>query len=124
MIRKITLKTSINHQKFEALIIRSKGFKAYNLVLNENWFWDITFDVFQGEDISLIDQNAFGKASKTIKQFIIAKDFHNDYVKHEPNEYDIWKMLNRLIIVCLILNRFISNLMSMKYHHKHFIKLI
>lgn len=38
--------------------------------------------------------NAFGEASKTIKEIYL-----NGYVNHKPPEYDVWKALSSLVNV-------------------------
>ena len=73
------------------------------LVLNRSSFADITFDQFTGRYIKLIHREAFGKSSKTIKDFQIM-----DHVNHSPPEYDVWKMLNSLVNVMQI--RITSNI--------------
>lgn len=77
-------------------IIRPKGSQVYELVLNENSFWDITFDQFQSNDIVKIHHNAFGKAAQTVKKVVLNPSSH---ITHQPPEYHIWKFLNRLVNV-------------------------
>lgn len=47
--------------------------------------------------------------------FIIGKDVYNDYVKNEPSQYNIWKILNGLVNLEQI---------YMKLDRKHLIKQI
>ena len=80
----------------EVYIYKTHGLKEYDyLVLNESSFWNITFDRFEGRNIKMINNKAFGKAAETIKEFIILDGFIN----YEPLEYNIWKALSSLVNV-------------------------
>ena len=63
------------------------------LLLNDLSFWDITFDQFYGSNIKLISNNAFGKATETIKKV----SFHQ--LNHSPPEYNVWNVLSSLVNV-------------------------
>lgn len=61
-------------------------------MLNESSFWDITFEEFDGENIKLIHNNAFGKSAQKIKTIKL----NYGYVNHRPPQYHIWKVFNGL----------------------------
>ena len=63
------------------------------MILNDTSFSDLTFSNFYGENVKLISNNAFGKASETIKSFTLTYP----YVNHEPPKYHIWNVLSGLV---------------------------
>ena len=67
----------------------------FELILKESSFADITFEEFNGYNIKLIHQNAFGKSAQTIKRINIKQD----YINHLPPQYDIWNALSGLVNV-------------------------
>lgn len=66
--------------------------------MNESSFGDITFEEFDGENIKLIHNYAFGKTAKKIKTMKLNYGF----VNHRPPQYDIWKVFNGLSNVQVI----------------------
>lgn len=80
---------------FNSVRIYTVNFGVDQLVLNDNSFWDITFDEFVGDNIDLIHQNAFGKAAKTIKWMYN----YECCINHQPPQYHIWKVFNELVNV-------------------------
>lgn len=83
-----------DEKHFKTLTIKKDSKNDY-LVLDNSSFWDIKFDYLYGENIQLIHNNAFGKASETIKKINIS----NGYVNHKPPKYDVWKVLSGLVNV-------------------------
>ena len=72
------------------------------LVLNESSFWDITFDEFEATQIKMINNNAFGNSSFIIKRFTNLFESNDNFIRHSPPDYQIWKMLNSLINVEIV----------------------
>ena len=78
-----------NEKHFKKLIIEKDDNKL--LALYDNSFSNITFDYFEGHNIRLISNNAFGNTSSVIKNISIY-----DPVNDLPPNYDIWKVMSRL----------------------------
>lgn len=72
------------------------------LVLNESSFWDITFDEFEATQIKMINNNAFGKSSSTIKRINNLFESDGHFLSNSPPNYDVWKVLNSLINVEIV----------------------
>ena len=78
-----------NEKHFKKLTIEKDDNKL--LALYDNSFSNITFDYFEGHNIRLISNNAFGNTSSVIKNISIY-----DPVNDLPPNYDIWKVMSRL----------------------------
>ena len=94
LFKSISSKLNQSQKHFDCLKIRQSN-TTQDFVLDDNSFYDISFDNFIGENIKFIHHNAFGGTSKAIKKFIL----RNDYVNHQPPEYDVWKLFNELVNV-------------------------
>lgn len=94
VFKSISSQLDQSQKHFDRLKIRQSN-TTHNFVLDDNPFYDISFDHFIGENIKFIHHNAFGGTSKVIKKFVL----RNGYVNHKPPEYDLWKLLNQLVNV-------------------------
>ena len=61
------------------------------MILQDSSFSNITFDEFHGTNIIKMSNNAFGKASSTIKNIYIFGTLN-----HLPPHYDVWSMFKGL----------------------------